>query len=173
MALITLVFGALLAQDARSPQEEALKRLTADLTKLIKAADADGNGTLSAVEFRAFSPAVRKAADALLDELDPAAAKKRADKDLKKYDTNGDGKLDEAEKKALDEAKRLKDIKAFDWDGDGKLNEREKTAMQWAEEGRLDGAFRKLDADANGQLSQEEITAGLASLAGIKIKKAP
>jgi len=161
-----------LAQDGKSPQEEALKRLTADLPKHLKAADADGNGTLSLAEFRVFAPAFQKAADGLLNEIDPSIAQKKAAKSLKKYDVSADGKLDESEKKAMDEALYKKSIKDFDWDGDGKLDEKEKQALQWAGEGRQAGAFRQADADGNGQLTAEEITTALSALTGIKVKKA-
>jgi Ca2+-binding EF-hand superfamily protein len=168
-----VMFGlAGLAQDGKSPQEEALKRLAADVPKHLKAADADGNGTLSLAEFRVFMPAFQKTADALLNEIDPTIAQKKAAKNLKKYDVSADGKLDEAEKKAMDEALTRKSIKEFDWDGDGKLDEKEKQAQQWAAEGRQAGAFRQADADGNGQLTADEITAALSALTGIKVKKA-
>ena len=162
---------SLAAKAPQSPQEEALKKVGADLPSLIKAADADGNGTLNKAEFRAFAAAARKAGEAALNAIDPAAAQKKAAKDLKKYDANADGKLDDAEKKAMEEALRLKAIKAFDWDGDGTLSEREKTAMGWAEEGKLDGLFLKADADKNGEATKDEIAAALASITGIKVKK--
>lgn len=160
---------ALVAQE--SPQEAALKKLAADLPRQIKAADADGNGTISLAEFRVFAPGLQKSADAVMNELDPSIAEKKAAKDLKKYDTSADGKLDDAEKKAMDEALHLKSIKDFDWDRDGKLDDKEKQAMQWAGEGKQVYAFRKLDTDANGQVTQEEITVALSSLTGIKVKK--
>lgn len=162
---------SLAAKAPQSPQEEALKKVAADLPSLIKAADTDGNGTLNKAEFRAFVTAARKAGEAAVNAAEPSAAQKKAAKDLKKYDTNADGKLDDAEKKAMDEALRLKAIKAFDWDGDGTLNEREKTAMGWAEEGKLDGLFLKADADKNGEAAKDEIAAALAAITGIKVKK--
>ena len=171
-----MVFGlgglTLAAQETKSPQQEALQRLSADLARQIKAADADGNGTLSLAEFRVFLPALQKAGETTLNELDPSIAQKKGAKNLKKYDASADGKLDDAEKKTMDEALFKKSIKDFDWDGDGKLDEKEKQAMQWAAEGRQAGSFRKVDADANGQLTAEEIAAGLSALTGIKIKKA-
>lgn len=160
------------AQDGKSPQEEALKRLAADVPKHLKAADADGNGTLSLAEFRVFAPALQKAAEKMLNEIDPSLAQKKEAKTLKKYDASADGKLDDAEKKAMEEGLARKAIKEFDWDEDGKLDEREKQAQQWAAEGRQAAAFRKADTDANGQLSADEITASLAALTGIKVKKA-
>jgi Ca2+-binding EF-hand superfamily protein len=176
----TMVWGMILglgaldaaAQDGKSPQEEALKKLGADLAKHVKAADADGNGTLNLAEFRNFAPAILKTGAATLNEIDPSIAQKKAAKDLKKYDVSADGKLDDGEKKAMDEALRKKEIKDFDWDGDGKLDEREKQAMGWAAEGRQNGVFRKIDADANGELTVDELTAALSTLTGIKVKKA-
>jgi Ca2+-binding EF-hand superfamily protein len=160
------------AQDGKSPQEEALKRIGADVPKHLKAADADGNGTLSLAEFRVFAPALQKAAETTLNEIDPSLAQKKDAKALKKYDATADGKLDDAEKKAMDEALLKKSIKDFDWDGDGKLDEKEKQALQWAAEGRQAGEFRKADANADGQLSADEISAALSALTGIKVKKA-
>lgn len=176
----TMVWGMILgfaaletaAQETKSPQEEALRRLTAGLAGHVKAADSDGNGTLNLAEFRTFAPAIQKTGDAALNEIDPSIAQKKAAKNLKKYDVSADGKLDEAEKKAMDEALRKKEIKDFDWDGDGKLDERERQAMQWAAEGRQAGLFRKVDTDANGELAPEELTVALSTLTGIKVKKA-
>lgn len=167
-----LVCIALALVTQETPQEVALRKIAADLPRQIKAADADGNGTLSLAEFRVFAPELQKSADAALNEIDPSIAQKKAAKDLKKYDKSGDGAIDDAEKKAMDEALLKKSIKDFDWDEDGKLDEREKQAMQWAAEGRQAGVFRKLDGDANGQVTQEEITVALSSLTGIKVKKA-
>lgn len=169
----TLIGIALLALSAQeTPQEVALRKIAADLPRQIKAADADGNGTLSLAEFRVFAPELQKSADAALNEVDPSIAQKKAAKDLKKYDKSGDGAIDDAEKKAMDEAILIKEAKDFDWDGDGKLDEREKQAVQWAAEARPAGLFRKADVDANGELTAEEITAELSKLSGIKVKKA-
>jgi len=169
-ALVT-AFLAFAAQDAKSPPEEALKKLAGDLSRHVKAADADGNGTLNPAEFRSFEDAARKAGEVILNELDPTIAQKKAEKALKKYDKNADARLDDDEKKVQAEEKRLKEIKDFDWDGDGKLGEKEQTAMQWAAEGRSLGLFRKIDADANGQLSESELAAALSEITGIKVKK--
>jgi len=159
----------LCAQD--KPKEIALKKLTEGLEKLIKDADADGNGTIKRSEFTAFEIAAKKAADALLNEADPTLADKKAAKELKKYDTNGDGKMDDAEIKVRDQDAALKSIKDFDWDEDGKLSEREKTAMQWAEEGRVDGVFRRIDTDGKGELSAERLSAALGELTKLAKKK--
>jgi len=168
-----IIWGMLLALAAQdSPQAEALKRVSADVARQIKAADGDGNGTLSLAEFRVFAPALQKSADAALNEVDPSIAQKKDAKNLKKYDVSADGKLDDTEKKAMDEALFKKSIKDFDWDDDGKLDEKEKQALQWAGEGKQAGLFRKVDVDANGQLTADEITAAISTLTGIKVKKA-
>jgi Ca2+-binding EF-hand superfamily protein len=157
---------------AKSPQETALAKLAAELPALIKAADADGNGTLNAVEFRAFAPALQKAGDAALNAADPSIAQKQAAKDLKKYDKNADGKLDEEERKVQAEEARLKSIKDFDWDRDGKLDEQEKTALGWHAERRSLYTFRsKVDLDGSGEATAAELGAALSSLSGIKVKK--
>ena len=154
-----------------SPEEEALKRLAADLPGLSKAADKDGSGSLNPAEFRGFAEAFEKAGKAHLAKIDPSIAKKKEEKDLEKYDANQDGKLDDAEKKAKAEAKRLKDIKDFDWDEDGKLSEREQTAMGWAAEGASLALFRKVDTNADGALSNDELGAAIAAVSDIKVKK--
>ena len=51
---------------------------------------------------------------------------------LKEFDKDGDGKLNEEERKAAGEAMRKKLIEKFDKDGDGKLNEEERKAAREA-----------------------------------------
>ncbi len=174
MWISAVVLAAVLAQDAvKSPKEVAFDKVMADLPALLKAADGDGNGTLNAVEFRAFAPAIKKAGDAARDAAEPSRIEKRAAKELKKYDKNADGALDEEEKKAIAEDARLKEIKDFDWDRDGKLDEQEKTAMGWYAERRSLYTFRsKVDLDASGEASAAELAAAVSSLTGIKVKKA-
>ena len=47
---------------------------------------------------------------------------------IEKFDKNGDGKLDEAERKAAVEARKAEFLKKFDKDGDGKISPEEKKA---------------------------------------------
>lgn len=150
---------------------ETLKKLTEDLPQLLKAADADGNGTLNASEFRPFARSLKKTAEEILNKLDPSIAQKKAAKELKKYDANADGRVDDDERKAIAEEARKKEIKDFDWDKNGELSEREKTAMQWAEEGKLDYRFAQTDVNKDKEVSAEELAAALSSLTGIKVKK--
>jgi Ca2+-binding EF-hand superfamily protein len=170
LAILLIGAGAAAAQDP-SVEEQALKKLTADLPQSIKAADADGNGALNAAEFKTYARAIRKSGEQALNGIDPTIAQKKAAKELKKYDANTDGKLDAEETKKRDEEARLKAIKDFDWDRNGQLSEREKTAMQWAEEGDLDYRFTKVDTNADGSASAEELTAALSYVTGIKVKK--
>ena len=51
---------------------------------------------------------------------------------IEKYDTDGDGKLSEEERKAAREARRAKILEEFDTDGDGKLSGEEKKAAREA-----------------------------------------
>ena len=60
---------------------------------------------------------------------------------LEKFDKNGDGKLDEDERKEAMAARRAEFIKKYDKDGDGELNEEErKEAMKGRRGGRPQGS---------------------------------
>jgi len=48
---------------------------------------------------------------------------------LKKYDKNGDGKLDQEERAALQKDRQAEMIKKYDKNGDGKIDEEERKAM--------------------------------------------
>lgn len=83
---------------------------------------------------------------------------------VQKYDKNGDGVLDASEKAALRtdmqakrEAKKAERLAKFDTNNDGKLDASERAVMK-AE--RAEAAFKKLDADGNGQISLDEFKAG-------------
>lgn len=103
---------------------------------------------------------------------------------LRRFDTNKDGKLDEAEKDAMKQyqaegqgrrergeqtrftpEQRQEMIKKFDKDGDGKLNaEERKAAMQARRQERprainpqkREDMIKKYDLDGDGKLSREE-----------------
>lgn len=96
---------------------------------------------------------------------------------IKRYDTNKDGKLDEAEIAAVKEQTLMADqekreekfekvkarqaelLKEFDTDADGKLNDTEKKAMETALRARLEKRPRLLkqfDSDGDGKLSDVE-----------------
>lgn len=89
---------------------------------------------------------------------------------LAKYDTNGDGKLDDTEKAAMKadlEAKRKALIAKYDVDGNGVLDATERAAMEAALEAEhlaeLTAKFTALDTDASGDLSLTEFSAGAPS----------
>ena len=48
---------------------------------------------------------------------------------IEKFDKDGDGKLDEAERKAAGAARKAEFLKKFDKDGDGKISTEEKKAI--------------------------------------------
>ena len=85
---------------------------------------------------------------------DPAA-KRPSPEQIKRFDKNGDGKLDEAEREAMreaaekkggeDGAKRRQEIlERFDKNGDGELDEAERKAMREAiEKERSEGAGKR------------------------------
>ena len=58
---------------------------------------------------------------------------------IEKFDKNGDGKLDEAERKAAGEARKKIILKKFDKNGDGKLCEAERKAAAAAMKKRAEG----------------------------------
>ncbi len=109
--------------------------------KILKEFDADGDGTLSAVEREQAKAAMAKRRDGLA-----GAEGRNKGELLKQFDKDGDGKLNEAERAALREAiaKRggagdqrkipAEILKRFDTDGDGTLNDKERQAAMKARE---------------------------------------
>jgi uncharacterized protein YqeY len=79
---------------------------------------------------------------------------------LKKFDKDGDGKLNDEEKAAAKvemEKKRGEMLKEFDKDGDGKLSDDERKAMREAM------ILKKFDKDGDGKLNDEEKAAAEAA----------
>ncbi|MCP5536336.1 MAG: hypothetical protein H7A51_08905 [Akkermansiaceae bacterium] len=82
---------------------------------------------------------------------------------LKKFDKDGDGKLNEEERAAAKEAmeaRRAAFIKKHDTDGDGKLSDEEKKAAREAIAAKRKeihaAVLKEFDKDGDGKLSEEE-----------------
>jgi len=84
----------------------------------------------------------------------------RRDKFIEKYDTNGDGVLDEDEKaKLLERRKQFRQqiLKKYDTDGDGKLNEEEKkNAKEGFRKRMRQTLLKKYDTNGDGKLDEAE-----------------
>jgi len=84
---------------------------------------------------------------------------------LRRFDKDGDGKLNDEEKAAA-KAAREEHVKKFDKDGDGELNQEERKAAREAirEQVREKMAERKkeIDTDGDGKISEEERDAARA-----------
>lgn len=72
---------------------------------------------------------------------------------VEKFDKNGDGKLNQEERKAAYEARKAEMLKKYDQDGDGELSEDERKA---AAADRKAEAMKRFDKDGDGKLSDEE-----------------
>jgi hypothetical protein len=85
---------------------------------------------------------------------------------MQKFDKNGDGKLDDAERaqmKAAWEAKRAERHKEalakYDTNKDGKLDDAERTALR---DDRLAQRFQAMDKNGDGKLTLDEFKTGAA-----------
>jgi hypothetical protein len=83
---------------------------------------------------------------------------------LSKFDKNGDGKLDDAERTEMKSAfagkraERHKEMLArFDANKDGKLDDAERAAMR---DTKLTERFKAMDANSDGKLTLDEFKAG-------------
>lgn len=104
---------------------------------------------------------------------------------IKRYDTNKDGKLDEAEIAAVKEQmlvagqekreenrERVRErqaewLKEFDKNGDGKLDDAEKLVMETTLRARMEKnprMLKRLDTDGDGKISDVEWAAGKEKL---------
>jgi len=92
---------------------------------------------------------------------------------IKKFDKDGDGKLNDEEKAEL--RKKMAErsgggrklppflMKKFDKDGDGKLSDEEKAEARKAMEERRKEMIEKFDKDGDGKLNDEERKAAMAA----------
>ena len=92
---------------------------------------------------------------------------------MKRFDTDGDGKLSEEEREKLRERmQQYRDEmikRRFDRDGDGKLNDDEQAAldkMRKQMQQRREEFMKRYDKDGDGQLSQEERRRAMADRGG-------
>lgn len=77
---------------------------------------------------------------------------------FKAVDTNGDGKVTEAEWRQVNQKDPVSEFKATDRNGDGAITRAEADAA-FDKEGSLKALFKKIDTDGNGTLSKAEIQA--------------
>lgn len=99
--------------------------------------------------------------------------------DLAQYDTDGDGKLSDAEKAAMKaalEAKRKAFIAKYDANGDGVLDATElakaKADLDAQRKAERTKQFADLDKDGNGSLTLEEFSASLTGASATRIAAA-
>lgn len=76
---------------------------------------------------------------------------------VKEFDKDGDGKLNEEERKAAREAREKQMLEKYDADKDGKLSDEErKTAREAMRAEHEKKMLEKYDKDGDGKLSEEE-----------------
>jgi Ca2+-binding EF-hand superfamily protein len=91
-------------------------------------------------------------------------ARRNYEEMVRKFDVDGDGKLDEKERKAMyEEYARQAEIKQYDTNGDGVLDEKERAEMeaekaQWKKVAELQKQYymKKYDLNGDGKISPEE-----------------
>src|SRR5262245_37814208 len=92
------------------------------------------------------------------EEAEGMEAQKDAPWYVKRYDTDGDGQLSDAERDAAKAAWKAKqherDLKRFDKDGDGQLSAEEQAEATSAHEARKQRMLEKFDKDNDGKLSE-------------------
>jgi Ca2+-binding EF-hand superfamily protein len=96
------------------------------------------------------------------DMTDAQREAMRAQWMMRRYDSNGDGQLDDAEKKAMEtaqadmEKRRADDLKQYDTNGDGQLDDNERQVRNAAREQKRVELMAKYDKNRDGQLDDSE-----------------
>jgi hypothetical protein len=75
---------------------------------------------------------------------------------FKKYDKNGDGKLDEEERAALQKERQQEMLKKYDKNNDGKIDETERVAVQEDRKKLREEALARREAQQKKQEKQPE-----------------
>jgi len=75
---------------------------------------------------------------------------------VKKYDKNGDGKLDREESAALQKDRQQEMLKKYDKNGDGKLDEEERKAMMEERRKERDAAIAKRQAEQQKPVEKKD-----------------
>jgi hypothetical protein len=75
---------------------------------------------------------------------------------VKKYDKNGDGKLDQEERAVLQKERQEEMLKKYDKNGDGKLDEAERKGMAEERRKERDEAIAKRQAELKKQEEKKE-----------------
>ena len=94
-------------------------------------------------------------AQAAEGEAKPAPPPSRAEI-IKKYDKNGDGKLDEEERAALQKERQQETLKKYDKNGDGKIDETERQALMEDRKKQRDEALAKRQAEQQKKDEKKE-----------------
>ena len=86
----------------------------------------------------------------------PAGAQPTLPDWVKKYDKNGDGKLDEQERMALQKERQAEMLKKYDKNGDGKIDETERQAMMDDRKKEREAAIAKREGNLKKKLEEKK-----------------
>ncbi|MBI1372252.1 MAG: hypothetical protein GC159_05760 [Phycisphaera sp.] len=176
--------------------EPVVSDVQVESSVVIQSSDGDDGGVVVEVDgdpsvlsgLEVIGPEVQaRISEKLAERLGPEAAAKiqqrMNDAYLKQYDRDGDGKVSDAERQAVqqewrdkfDQARRdaeaRRDLREWDKDHDGILSDSEKKAKEDAEKARAEklakenaSIIEKYDADKDGKLSGDEVSVMNAKL---------
>ena len=176
MAAGWLVLGsAAMVQAGKDPKKEACKakikeQIGAKAPEWAKAADADGDGSLTMDEYGALLTAAKKASKEIAAACEKECGIVKAEKpaapkagEPAKAAAKPKDPAKEAAKAAEKAAKKAEEIKPWDKNGDGKLDEAEaKAKKEAADKEKLAKAYKKADKDGDGKVSVAEGAAAVS-----------